>query len=233
MKGEERGAARRLRADEGKSIRAIAAELGVAVSSVSVWVRDVALTPAQEAELRRLNPRYSQQRDGTDSNRRRRREERLEAQAHGRELARRAEPLHQQGVMLYWAEGSKARNAAKLTNADPDLLDVFVRFLRHCYHVPPGRCRLSVNCHLGHGLTLEDIEGWWLQRLGLPPSCVRAATVNRPSAASKFRRGHVLPYGTARIAVHSTFIVQSIYGAIQEYAGIDRPEWLDGRPGDR
>ena len=31
----------------------------------------------------------------------------------------------------------------------------------------------------------------------------------------------------ARIRVNSTFVVQSIYGAIQEYAGIDRPEWLD------
>ena len=29
------------------------------------------------------------------------------------------------------------------------------------------------------------------------------------------------------MTVHSTFVVQSIYGAIQEYAGIDRPEWLD------
>jgi hypothetical protein len=51
--------------------------------------------------------------------------------------------------------------------------------------------------------------------------------VNRPSSASKHRKGHVLPYGTARLSVHSTFIVQSIYGAIQEYSGIDRPEWLD------
>lgn len=42
-----------------------------------------------------------------------------------------------------------------------------------------------------------------------------------------FVRGHVLPYGTARLAVHSTFIVQSIYGAIQEYACVARPEWLD------
>ena len=34
--------------------------------------------------------------------------------------------------------------------------------------------------------------------------------------------------GVERIfPVHSPFIVQSIYGAIQEYAGIDRPEWLD------
>jgi hypothetical protein len=37
----------------------------------------------------------------------------------------------------------------------------------------------------------------------------------------------VLPYGTGRLSVHSTDVIQSIYGAIQEYAGIDRPEWLD------
>jgi hypothetical protein len=36
-----------------------------------------------------------------------------------------------------------------------------------------------------------------------------------------------LPYGTCRLSVHSTAIVQHIYGAIQEYAGFDRPEWLD------
>ena len=49
-KDAERSAARRLR-QEGKSIKAIAAELGVAVSSVSVWVRDVerGAPPAPEA----------------------------------------------------------------------------------------------------------------------------------------------------------------------------------------
>ena len=36
-----------------------------------------------------------------------------------------------------------------------------------------------------------------------------------------------LPFGTARVVVHSTFVLQSIYGAIQEYAGIARPEWVD------
>jgi hypothetical protein len=55
---------------------------------------------------------------------------------------------------------------------------------------------------------------------------VRTATVNRPSTASRWRR-NVHLYGTASIRVDSTFIVQSIYGAIQEYAGFERPEWLD------
>ncbi|MEO8687685.1 MAG: hypothetical protein ABI611_05640 [Solirubrobacteraceae bacterium] len=36
-----------------------------------------------------------------------------------------------------------------------------------------------------------------------------------------------LLHGTAELRVGSTWIVQSIYGAIQEYAGFDRPEWLD------
>ena len=51
--------------------------------------------------------------------------------------------------------------------------------------------------------------------------------MNRISSASKRLKGNVLPYGTARVSVHSTFVVQSIYGAIQEYAVIDRPERLD------
>jgi hypothetical protein len=50
--------------------------------------------------------------------------------------------------------------------------------------------------------------------------------VNRPSSASRWRR-NVHVYGTAALCVHSTFLVQSIYGAIQEYGGFERPEWLD------
>jgi hypothetical protein len=37
---------------------------------------------------------------------------------------------------------------------------------------------------------------------------------------------NVLPYGVCAIRVHRTRAVQHIFGAIQEYAGIDKPEWL-------
>ena len=62
--------------------------------------------------------------------------------------------------------------------------------------------------------------------MALPRSALRAATVDRPSRASRWRR-NVLVYGTASLVVHSTFLVQSIYGAIQEYGGFERPAWLD------
>jgi hypothetical protein len=130
--------------------------------------------------------------------------------------------------MLYWAEGSKDRNTVRLTNSDPDLLALFVRFLRECYAASPERIALIVNCHLNNGLELSEIEAWWLKRLGLPAAALRKSSVNRASSASRWRR-NILVYGTASVSVHSTAIVQSIYGAIQQYAGIERPEWVDGR----
>ena len=128
--------------------------------------------------------------------------------------------------MLYWAEGAKNRNNVILCNSDADLLETFLRFLRDHYEVTDERVAFTVNCFLGNGKTLGAIEDWWLKRLGLPATCLRRATVNRPSSASQ-RKRRTLVHGTGRLVVHSTFIVQRIYGAIQEYAGIDRPEWLD------
>jgi transcriptional regulator with XRE-family HTH domain len=219
--------ARELRRTEGIPMKRIAATLGVSLSSVSRWTRDIELTPAQQEVLRLANPRFNQQLRGQGGRRRAARAVRAAAQAEGRARAHEGHGLFERGCMLYWAEGSKSRNVAALTNSDPDLLKVFVDFLRGCFDVPDEKLALSVNCHLGHGLALQEIESWWLARLELPESCLRAATVNQPSSASAGRRGHVLPYGTARVSVCSVVIVQSIYGAIQEYAGIERPEWLD------
>lgn len=91
---------------------------------------------------------------------------------------------------------------------------------------PPERFAFSVNCFLNNGLPLHDIEQHWLAALGLPETCLRAAQVNVVSRASRWKR-NTLVYGTGRLCVHSVAIVQSIYGAIQEYGGFARPEWLD------
>jgi hypothetical protein len=226
VKIAEREQARTLRRDLGLPIKEIARRVGVSVSSVSLWVRDVPLTPAQEAALDARNPVRNGQRNGTENSSRRRRDARRLAQLHGRDLARRGDAGFAAGCMLYWAEGAKNRNNVIICNADADLLDTFLRFLRVHYAVADEKIAFTVNCFLGNGRTLAEIESWWLQRLGLPATCLRKASVNRASSASQ-RKRRTLVYGTGRLVVHSTFIVQSIYGAIQEYAGIDRPEWLD------
>jgi transcriptional regulator with XRE-family HTH domain len=226
VKPVEREKARKLRREEGCSVKEIAALLSVSPSSVSRWTADIVLSPEFVDALR-----LRASRGGLIASRAKsasKRSARLLDQQRGRELARHPTRLHLAGCMLYWAEGAKDRNAVKLTNSDPDLIALFVRFLRRCHDVAPKRIALSVNCHLNNGLELSAIESWWLQRLELPQCSLRKATVNSPSQASRWRR-NILVSGTARVTVYSTAIVQSIYGAIQEYAGIERPEWVDGR----
>ena len=128
--------------------------------------------------------------------------------------------------MLYWAEGTKSRNCLVLVNTDVEMHRTFLRFPRDCCDVADERITMRVNCHLNNGLSLDEIETWWLAQLELPTTSLRTATVNRPSSASRWRR-NVYVYGTAAVRVDSTFLVQSIYGAIQEYGGFERPAWLD------
>jgi len=224
VKPEERTDARRLRRD-GRSIGSIAAEIGVAKSSVSRWVADIELSDEQHARLASSDPLHPRRTNGAAVKRRTALAARREAQAAGRNAAVGGDPLHAFGCALFWAEGSKDRNSVTLTNSDPDLMATFLRFLRECYAVPDERIAFSVNVHLNNGLSLADVERWWLARLALPVTCLRAASINRPSRASRWRR-NVLPYGTGRVAVHSTEIVQSIYGAIQAYGGFERETWV-------
>jgi AcrR family transcriptional regulator len=226
VKAGERNTARVLRREQGMAMREIAERLGVAKSSVSRWVRDIELTAEQHQALFRRNHRYNGQLLGQERRSASARAARIAAQDHGRTLARRADPLHLQGCMLYWAEGTKTRNAAILTNSDVEMVRMFVRFLRSCYGVDDERIALTVNCYVTNGLGADEIVDWWLEELQLPAHSARRPVINRQSAASRSRRGHILPYGTARITVHSTFVVQSIFGAIQEYAGFERPAWL-------
>jgi transcriptional regulator with XRE-family HTH domain len=227
MKTEERQRARELRHDHGLSVREIARTVGVSRSSVSLWVRDVPLTEAQLRALHDRNPAYNHQLRGASRNAELGRARRSGYQEQGRELARRGEAFHAAGTMLYWAEGSRSRNSVQFTNSDPEMVALFVRFLRAYYSVPDESFRVACNLFADHADDQARIEGFWLDTLGLPSSCLRKTTVNVYSKHSKKKRLNRLPYGTCSVRVHSTQLIQSIYGAIQEYRGFDRPEWLD------
>jgi len=227
MKTRERDEARRLRREQGRSVREIATLLDVSRSSVSLWVRDIELTPSQLAALVRRNPRYTNQRKGSMANRERSRTRRLDYQRRGRELARRDNALYLAGCMLWWAEGAKSRNAIRFTNSDPEMARLFVRFLSESFGV--RRDEISIYCNLfaDHENRQREIEQYWLDRLELPPSSLRQSILNRYSKYSKKKRANKLPYGTCRVVVYSTEIVQTMYGSIQAFAGFERPEWLD------
>jgi hypothetical protein len=227
MKTRERRRARELRRCEGLPIKEIAHRLGVSQASVSVWVRDIELTDEQQQALRSKNPAHNQLLSGRAVAAANRRAERTAAQAAGRVLARRAETLHAAGCMLYWAEGAKGRNQVRFCNSDPQMMQVFVQFLRTYFDVRDDDIRVTCHLYADHLERQREVERFWLDVLRLPDSALGKSIVNAYSKHSARKRLNVLPYGTCRVVVSKTSVVQSIYGAIQEYAGFERPEWLD------
>lgn len=226
MKTKERLEARRLRR-LGWSVKEIERHLRVSRSSVSLWVRDVRLTAEQVADLHRRSATSPGQRAGAAANAALGRERRRGYQVEGRTRARVGDRLHLAGCMLFWAEGDKCRGGVRLANSDPDLLRTFVRFLRECYDAPDERISVTCNLFADHIARQREVEQFWLDTLELPRSTLRPSVVNVYSKYSQKKRKNKLPYGTCKVVYNDTATAQSIYGAIQEYAGFDRPAWLD------
>jgi Homeodomain-like domain-containing protein len=228
---EKRERARRLRR-RGVSFKRIAAELGVSVSTVHSWTRNIKLT-SEQRERNHTGPGAphdpiwvaKRARSWREKNRRRR----AAFQSDGRARARAHDPLHMAGCMLYWAEGAKSRNVLKFASSDAGMVRFFCHFLRRSLGVTSDRLCIRLNVYTGNGLTLEEIETYWLGLLALPRSALRGHTVNQRPTSSSGRKRNKLPYGVCTVSVaRSTPELQHIFGAIQEYAGIDEPSWLDG-----
>lgn len=225
-KTEERLQARKLRKEQGLSVNKIAELLDVSRSSVSRWVKDVPLTDNQRHQLIQNKYNYGAQHQGSIANREKHRKIREGYQQEGREQAREGDPLHLTGCMLYWAEGRKRRDTCTFTNSDPDMLHTFLKFLEECLGVKKNAIDIRITAYLGNGLTLEEIEHYWLDILGLPILSLKQSKTQQPKSSQQ--KGRKLLYGTCELRVQTgTQYVQHIFGAIQEYIGIDKPEWLD------
>lgn len=205
-------------------MKQIAAGLGVSVGSVSLWTRDIEITPEQRA--RNLS-RAGHVRGAAWTERHR--SIRRGYQELGRAKAREGDPLHLAGCMLYWAEGSKSRNSLRLTNSDLELVRFFKRFLVVSLQVEPSEMTIRLNVYLGNDLELEQIEFRWLEALGLDRDCLRGHSINHFPTSSSGKKKNWLPYGVCTLSVRrSTHLVQHLYGAIQEYGRFEEPRWLDG-----
>lgn len=222
-KEEQKAIARTLRA-EGWSYNQIVTELNVSKSSVSLWCRDIALTEEQEQVLveRRLQGASSGK--GGQTNKARAIEVRRGYQEQGRIKAHEGDNLHLLGCMLYWAEGAKnRRNNVHFANSDPQMMGLFMRFLRECFSISDTLMHIQIHCHVDNDKAQLETENYWLTLLNLP----RTALYRTQRLKSAGRTTHYLEYGVCSLQVNSTELLQQILGAIQEYGGFDNPAWLE------
>ncbi len=73
------------------------------------------------------------------------------------------------GVMLYWGEGAKKNtHSVDFANSDPDMILVFLKFLRQIYQVDESRLRIYLYSY--NSLPTNDLITYWSKLTRIPPS---------------------------------------------------------------
>jgi hypothetical protein len=161
---EERARARELRA-EAWTLGEIADELGVAKSSVSTWVRDVAFDPSsRRSAVTHRRPR------GPDHPLRRRKVaqlERLRVEGLERIGSLSDREFLVAGLGLYAGDGAKGDKEVRFSNSDPAIVAFFCRWLRRYLEVDESRLRVALYLH--QGLDLDAAVAHWSQVTGIQP----------------------------------------------------------------
>ena len=213
MKLIEKEKARALR-KRGKSINQIVKEAGLTKSSVSLWVRDIVLTKAQKNKL-------SERGRSVESIEKRRLVRLSNEQAKRQVVIDKAkkdfnfislEQLKLVGIILYLGEGGKTeRGVARLSNSDPVVIKIMMRFFREICEVPEEKFRGNV--HTFAHADVEKTENYWSKITGIPRSQFHKTYI-KPSSASLQKR-YTLPFGTFSINVCDTKLFLTIMGWIE------------------
>jgi len=214
MKPIEKNQARAMR-KTGMAIKIIAEQLNISPGSVSRWVADIELTEIQKSKLKSNSLKGALKRKEYAE------EKRKKYQQNGAKLILQKNPDYIAGCMLYWAEGDKKKNQLGLSNSDPYLMKIFINFMRKNFNLPNDRFSVTVHCYTNNGITIEEIQSYWIKTLLLSKDNLKKPLVNQVPKSSKLYKKNKLLYGVCHLKVlRSTEIVQTIFGSISQYGNM-------------
>lgn len=186
----------------GKSYKEIAKELGMSVSTLSLWFQGVDFSEAikkslidKSIEVNAIRIRALNQKRG-DALSTLYDQARLEAEKELR--AHMNNPLFLTVVAAYWGEGDKATKAhVRLINTDPQMLKMFLVFLIKICHADISKISLAL--FLYEDLDEFECKEYWSKEIGIDKF---HKTQFLPSRHKSKR----LPYGTCSVVLTSTYL---------------------------
>lgn len=204
----EQRRAQELRA-EAWTLADIAAELGVAKSSVSLWVRDVEFVPQPRRAARRREPNVLQRRKAEEIERLRQEGVERIGQLSEREFL-------VAGTALYAGEGSKGDGHITFPNSDPRMILFFVTWLRRFFSVDESRLRLRLYLH--EGLDLEAANAFWSGLTGIPTDQFQRPYRASPDPTIR-KAKHI--YGCPALRYSSSTLHRRVMGLVEALLSCD------------
>lgn len=160
--------ARKLRS-EGQSIKEIAKTLEVSVGSVSIWVRDIILTPEQTKVLEKRigDPHYGRRAAYLELSKNKHQEKIAEIYREGAKRVGKlsGRDIYLLGLALYWGEGFKKDNLVGFATSDPDMARFFIVWLEKVFQTPKSDLILRVTANISHIDNIDKIQAYWCAKL--------------------------------------------------------------------
>jgi transposase-like protein len=185
----------------GWSYSMITEELGVNQSTLSGWLRDVEIEDHTIIEGRTLAARRK-----TAQIKTRQHQLRVEQvnETAKQEIANlftdglTQRELFLAGLMLYWGEGGKTRNIVSLTNSDPQVIQVYLRWLRECLSITDDCLRANIHCY--PDTDIENAQQFWSEVTKIPLNQFYKTQIDTRTEKSVSKQGKLI-YGTIHISV--------------------------------
>lgn len=186
--------------NQGMSYNQIKGELRVSKSTLSVWLRNLPLSPERLRELQHGDARIEKYR----ATMQKKREDRLatyykEEKMKWGFLSRRE--LFIAGLFLYWGEGNKAnRSVVSINNTDPNLMKFALYWFLHSLQIP--KSKVQVFLHLYDDMDVEKELSFWRKELNIPIKNFVKPYIKKSTRSSLDQKG--FGHGTCGIRVFGT-----------------------------
>lgn len=207
MKLKEKWLATKLR-KHGLSYKEILKQIKVSKASLSLWLRDVELTPEQKRQLLTKMDCVRYEVAKRKVAKRIQRTKNIMAAARGEVQFFTRNPLFMVGLALYWAEGAKnAMESVKLVNSDPHMIMLAMRWFREVCNVPEEKFRIHIHMHDLH--SRKNVNSYWASCTGIPLRQFYKPYIKHSSLG---QRRNILYNGTCSITVNDKNLFRKIMG---------------------
>jgi|SRR3989338_4258774 len=194
----------------GYSLSEIHRELGVAKSSVSLWVRDVSLSPSVKSKL--LDKFTSGQLKSQEVLREKHLNKLARIQS---EVAKDFTDFDYSRVnklvicsLLYWCEGNKGKSGGvSFTNSDPNLVKTFLTLLRQVFPLDERKFRVCMHLHPHHNEQKQ--KKFWANITNISPEQFNKSFLKQNSGKYK-KEGY---QGCIRVRYHDSELMYKLFMA--------------------
>lgn len=207
MKYELKLLATKLR-KQGKSYSEILHTVKVSKATLSLWLRDIQLTPQQINKIYINKKQKNSYKLAKQKQIKKTKGIEIIKQNSNLEIKKlKDNPLFVAGLMLYWAEGDKSESIelVKFSNSDPKMINFMMFWFKNFFHIQNDKFRIALHIH--EYLKENEVKLYWSEITGISLKQFHKTQIKPTSIG---HRKKMLYNGTCSIRISSRTLFRKI-----------------------